>query len=452
MQKDQSYSNMTEKAILGGILENEENFDKVSPYLKDLDVLCEHESRLLWEKFKELRQNKVPIDLISTCNTLTKEDRLLGLTEDFIISCSQVECLETMSESYASQLYEKYLLRKIVEKSKEIQEKALGNFPDVYSTVNEAHTLIGNLINVKPSKEFSVTEQLTEAINDISSKEKKLINTGYESVNRFAGGLTRGEITIIGGRPGHGKTTCMLNLLAKAVSNGYKVLLFNRELPNSEVFKKLICLESNQLSYSMVRKGIYSESDLKELERVRRVMLEKYSSDKFLMFDDIRDFTSSVPEIKKFKPDIIFDDYIQLICTSSKDDRRFQIEKLVNDYKWLSKDMQCATVIVSQLNRNVEYRGSKVPQLSDLAESGSIEQVAENVFFVFYEYKADPKSKLGSNIITLCARKVRYGDTGSVNLGYDGDKCTIYNDLNELENARIEQESQRNIDTSDIPF
>jgi len=445
MEKENDHNLVAEKAILGGVLRNEENFDKVSPYLKDEKVLKDFETRLLWNKIKELKESKTPIDLISVCNALTKDDRLLGLNEDFVVGCSEIESLETRTESYASQLYEKYLLRKIINKSKEIQEKAEGNYPNVYETINEAHTLIGNLINIKPSREFSVNEQLTEAINDISSKEKKLIDTGYESINRFAGGLTRGEITIIGGRPGHGKTTCMLNLLAKAVSNGYKVILFNRELPNSEVFKKLICLESEKLSYSMVRKGIYNQNDLDELERVRKLMLTKYASERFLMFDDIRDFASSVPEIKKFKPDIIFDDYIQLICTDSKDDRRFQIEKLVNNYKWLSKDMQCATVIVSQLNRNVEYRGSKMPLLSDLAESGSIEQVAENVFFVFYEYKADPKSKLGSNVITLCARKVRYGDTGSVNLGYDGDKCTIYNDLNELEN-------RRQITNEDIPF
>mgnify|MGYP005812031015 CR=1 FL=1 len=445
MGKENDHNLVAEKAILGGVLRNEENFDKVSPYLKDEKVLKDFETRLLWNKIKELKESKTPIDLISVCNALTKDDRLLGLNEDFVVGCSEIESLETRTESYASQLYEKYLLRKIINKSKEIQEKAEGNYPNVYETINEAHTLIGNLINIKPSREFSVNEQLTEAINDISSKEKKLIDTGYESINRFAGGLTRGEITIIGGRPGHGKTTCMLNLLAKAVSNGYKVILFNRELPNSEVFKKLICLESEKLSYSMVRKGIYNQNDLDELERVRKLMLTKYASERFLMFDDIRDFASSVPEIKKFKPDIIFDDYIQLICTDSKDDRRFQIEKLVNNYKWLSKDMQCATVIVSQLNRNVEYRGSKMPLLSDLAESGSIEQVAENVFFVFYEYKADPKSKLGSNVITLCARKVRYGDTGSVNLGYDGDKCTIYNDLNELEN-------RRQITNEDIPF
>ena len=436
---------VAERAIMANILRDEDYFDKVAPYFKEEGVIEGYEVKLLWDRFKELKDKKVPIDLVSVCSTLTKEDKLLGLTSDFVVGCSEVDSIESRTETYASQLYEKFLLKKVIKKAKEIQDKAEGNFPDVYAKINEAHTLIGNLIESRPKKEFSVNEQLTQAINDISTKEKKLIDTGYQSINRFAGGLTRGEITIIGGRPGHGKTTCMLNLLVKAVSNGYRVILFNRELPNSEVFKKLICLESEKLSYSMVRKGIYNQSDLDELEKIRELMLKKYDSNNFLMFDDIRDFTSSVPEIKKFKPDIIFDDYIQLICTSSKDDRRFQIEKLVNDYKWLSKDMQCATVLVSQLNRNVEYRGNKIPQLSDLAESGSIEQVAENVFFVFYEYKADPKSKLGSNVITLCARKVRYGDTGTVNLGYDGDKCTIYNDLNELQN-------RRQIANDDIPF
>ena len=125
MEKDDSHSNVTERAILGGILKNEENYDKVSPYLKDINVLCEDECRLLWGKFKELKENKIQIDLISVCNTLNKEDKLLGLTQDFIISCSEIESLETRTESYASQLYEKYLLRKIINKSKEI----LNNFP-----------------------------------------------------------------------------------------------------------------------------------------------------------------------------------------------------------------------------------------------------------------------------------------------------------------------------------
>jgi replicative DNA helicase len=96
--------------------------------------------------------------------------------------------------------------------------------------------------------------------------------------------------------------------------------------------------------------------------------------------------------------------------------------------------MKASVVLASQLNRNVEYRGNGGrPQLSDLAESGAIEQVAENVLFVYYEYKVNPKSDLGRNVITLCARKVRYGQTGDINLGYKGDKCKVYNNEQELE-------------------
>ena len=109
--------------------------------------------------------------------------------------------------------------------------------------------------------------------------------------------------------------------------------------------------------------------------------------------------------------------------------RRLQLERLCNDYKWLAKENNCAVMLASQLNRMIEGRTGekKVPQLSDLAESGAIEQVAENVFFVYYGYKADPtKCK---NEIQLIASKVRYGETGHETLGYWGDVCTIKDDI-----------------------
>ena len=141
-------------------------------------------------------------------------------------------------------------------------------------------------------------------------------------------------------------------------------------------------------------------------------------------------------EVKKFKPDIIFDDYIQLIeCEGYIDNRRLQIEKLVNDYKWLAKETEAVVVLASQLNRGIERdnRGKKYkPQLSDLAESGAIEQVAENVFFSYYDYKVRGEAGKGKNIISLHACIVRYGDSGISDLGYDGDKCKIYNSIEEM--------------------
>tara|TARA_Y100000593_G_scaffold51491_1_gene96755 strand:+ start:2442 stop:3782 length:1341 start_codon:yes stop_codon:yes gene_type:complete len=440
------FSEETEDIILGNVMNYEDEYDNVAPYLRGGTVFYQDLAKMLWDKITDLKKKQMPIDLITVCNSLNKDEMLIGLNTEYVTKCFTSATTGGMSKTYAHQIYEKYLLRQLIEKATEIKDKASKNLSNAHDTLLETHTLLGSLIEIRPSQNFSIDDSLNLAINDISSRESKLISTGYESVDRFAGGLTRGEVSIIGGRPGHGKTTYMLNLLSRMLDNGYRVMLFNRELPNVEVMKKLICLESDSLSYSMIRKGIYDDKGLEELERVRRKIVKKYSKDNFVMFDNLRDFSSSSIEVKKFKPDVIFDDYIQLIALESKLDRRFQIEKLVNDYKWMAKEQKAAIVLASQLNRNVEYRGNGGrPQLSDLAESGAIEQVAENVLFVYYEYKVNPKSDLGRDIITLCARKVRYGQTGDIHLGYKGDKCKVYNNEKEAE-----QEEQ--IQKSILPF
>ena len=165
------------------------------------------------------------------------------------------------------------------------------------------------------------------------------------------------------------------------------------------------------------------------------------------MFDDIRDFPKTASEVKKFKPDVVIDDYIQLIKPTGKEDtRRLQLERICNDYKWLAKENNCAVILASQLNRYLETRGgaAKRPQLSDLAESGAIEQVAENVFFVYYKYKVEPSTS-SKNEIYLVASKVRYGETGEITLGYQGDICTIYDEIPLINHG------EQN-DTSKLPF
>ena len=189
----------------------------------------------------------------------------------------------------------------------------------------------------------------------------------------------------------------------------------------------------------MVRKNVYSEQEMTIVNQTIENIRKKYNDGMFLMFDNLRDFSQSASEVKKFKPDIIFDDYIQLIkCTGREEQRRLQIEQLVNDYKWLAKESNAAVVLASQLNRGIEYRDGKYePQLSDLAESGAIEQVAENVFFTYYDYKVKGEAGKGKNIISMSAKKVRYGETGLVDMGYDGDKCKLYNSMEEMIDGEI---------------
>ena len=382
------------------------------------------------------------VDMITVSSNLSEGDYINGVDGAFVVDCTNNCGASSTMEIYASKLYEKYLLRLVVEITGDLNESAMSNKIDVLDTLVTAHTSIGELISLRPDSVFDINESLSQAIESIRNTEKLLIKTNFGNIDGFAGGLTRGEITIVGGRPGHGKSTMLLNVLSNVLASDRKVLLFNRELTNVEVLKKLIAIESGKLSYTMIRKGIYDIGQLQELDRIRDYIAKKYNPDKFRMYDQIRDFAGSATEIKKFKPDVILDDYIQLITPINSDDpRRLQLERLVNDYKWIAKEYGCVVILASQLNRGIETRNKPSPQLSDLAESGAIEQVAENVFFVYYGYKIDQKPE-NKNIITLVAAKVRYGETGAVQMAYDGDRCKIYNsedDFFSRDNVKVKE-------------
>ena len=437
METTLPYDIDSENVLLGTVIRDIEEYDKVSKYFRKKEVFYQEKAQFLWERIVDLKRQGEFIDTASVCSSVTKKDSSRGLTKYYITGCTGNTCAKGAAEYYAIRIYEKYLLRRVIVESEAISDKAKSNDNDIYDRIATAHSIYGELLHSKPSKAQDIEDVISDTLNDIKNKKNKLIKTGYDKVDKFAGGLTRGEVTIVGGRPGHGKTTVLINILSNVLESGKRAMFFSRELPNSELMKKIMCLESEQLSYTMVRKNVYTENDLHVVNNTITQIKKKYSGDKFLMFDNLRDFSSSASEVKKFKPDIIFDDYIQLIsCEGYEDTRRLQIEKLVNDYKWLAKENNCVVVLASQLNRAIERdnRGKTYnPQLSDLAESGAIEQVAENVFFSYYDYKVrQEKSIHGKNVIALHACKVRYGDSGTALLGYDGNKCKIYNSQEEM--------------------
>ncbi len=436
------YDKVTEDAVLGSVINHEGEYEAVAKYFTDIEVFYQDRAKLLWKKIKYMKSKKEVVDTRTVTMSLNQHEINRGLTHYYVVTCTGDTCLEGMTELYAKKLYDKFLMRQVIVKAEQIKTQTMNNKEDIYQTISETHSILGEILNNKPSIASDIQDVIDETVDSIKNKTTKLITTGYANIDKFSGGLTRGEITIIGGRPGHGKTTVMINMLANVLEQGYRAIFFSRELPNSELLKKIICLESQQLSYGKVRKNIFEESDIKFFNTAVAHIKKKYSKDKFLMFDNVKDFASSSSEVKRFKPDIIFDDYIQLIaCKGKEDQRRLQIEKLVNDYKWLAKDTGAVVVLASQLNRFIERAGSRgkalMPQLSDLAESGAIEQVAENVFFSYYDYKVQGEKGKGKNIITLCASKVRYGDSGNVDLGYDGNKCKIHNSIEEMINDTI---------------
>jgi len=256
--------------------------------------------------------------------------------------------------------------------------------------------------------------------------------------------MTRGEITIIAGRPANGKTTVAANIARNLVMDGYTVAMFNREMPNTEMMKKFIAMEGDSISYRNLRHGIPSSKT--KVHEAMDFIHENYK-DKLFMYDDIRNISDTFHEIKNVNPDVVIDDHIGLIEYPSNDrrDLRHKIGDTTKQYKWLAKSEDMCVLLVSQLNRNIEYRTDAVPRLSDLAESGNLEQDAEIVAFTHYPYisrygEEDSSGRIWTeNELQLVVSKNRYGTTGSVEVGYSGDSCKLFDDLKAAMNHEIEK-------------
>mgnify|MGYP003155117922 FL=1 len=228
----------SEDVVLGSVIHNIEEYDKVSKYFSDKDVFYQDSAKLLWKRITEMKRAGEKIDTLSVCSTVTKKDSEKGLTKYYITGCTSNTCAKGAAEYYANRIYEKYLLRRVIVESEIISVKAKENDRNIYDSINKAHSLYGELLSSRPSFAQDIEDVISDTLSSIKNKTTKLVKTGYANVDKFAGGLTRGEVTIIGGRPGHGKTTVMVNLLSKALENGHKAMFFSRELPNSDFLEQ----------------------------------------------------------------------------------------------------------------------------------------------------------------------------------------------------------------------
>ena len=176
----------------------------------------------------------------------------------------------------------------------------------------------------------------------------------FWALDKPAGGMTRKEITVLGGRPGHGKSTLMINIVRHlAAQKGLKIMVFNREMSNNEMMKKIFIMESSDLTYDLLRLPeipSYLENSVNKLEKKVKA---KYKN--VYMYDDIRDLDEAIREIGRVQPDVVIDDYIQLIrVANGNKDRRFQLEDIMQEYKWAAKKWNFAGLLLSQLNREIE--------------------------------------------------------------------------------------------------
>ncbi len=377
-------SDEAEKELLGQILSDPKCIEEVKDLIPSPEVFYSTAHQVLWKVISDMHNRKEEIGYVTVIDNIPKEYKEM-LSAYYITGLIEGVPTTLTAPIHARKVYEKWLLRKTIGDAETISNAGTLKDADAYELVQRLHDSTYKIINMRPTEKFDLDSLLDDTIDRIYD-QSSVVKYGYGQLDQMTGGMTRGEISVIAGRPGHGKTTLSVNIIRRLVHQGYKVLVFNREMPNKEMMKKIMVMESKNLSYFGLRSFNYGDEELQELHRVKDSIQDLYN-DNLIMFDHIRDLGSSIRQAKKIKPDVIVDDYIQIIDVPQYQEKRLQISEIMKSYKWLAKDENLSVLLVSQLNRELERRINKRPQLSDLAESGSIEQDAETVIFNYYPWK-----------------------------------------------------------------
>jgi len=282
--------------------------------------------------------------------------------------------------------------------------------------LDEALNKLRDLKALQPTPEVFVGRQMELALNTALQGATNIIPYGLKSLDRHVAGLNRKEVTVIAARPSHGKTSFVCQLVLNWLEAGYKICFFSKEMPIERVYHKFlsnICyIDSNQ-----VKSGLMSDVEKQQLCDAGKMFTKTYKN-QLRIYDNIYSVREMESIIAKERPDIVIDDFIQLTEMNSKVQVRLAILEIMKTYKNIAKEYNCAFITISQLNRNIENRDDPIPRLSDLAESGSIEQLAADVLFLFYGHKVD--NSLSIEDVDLIASKTRYGTPGRVKLCFTG--------------------------------
>ena len=411
-----------EQALLGCIIQGGEREQEIAmAWIRDDEAFYNFDNKRIWTSMADLYKDGVDIDVVTLTNKVKdmhgdgKAYYITGLTESFVSTANV--------ENYARIVWEKYIQRETAKSAEALLNASYEDYKNVGSILEKHSRLIEELRQIQPSKQKDI-EVLVDEMKATVEEDSNLIPFNLGHLDTFAGGMTRKELTVLGGRPGHGKTTLVINIVRGLIEQGYRVMLFNREMSNTEMLKKMVVMDSSSLKYGDIRRNDLSENDKGEFELVSDKMKGNYKE--LLMYDNVRTLDDCLREIAKHKPDIVIDDYIQLIEVQGvKEGRRFEIEKIMQEYKWMCKQEDCSAILVSQLNREIEKRLDPRPRMSDYAESGVIEQTAELAMFVFYGHNFDSE-KFNPYKSEIIVAKSRYGKIGTHMVGFNGGRCKFY--------------------------
>lgn len=418
----------SEQSILGSIILDKEAIITVAETIQPMDFYKEAH-KIIYESMLKLNSNNEPIDLITLIEELRKEghlDSIGGIS--YLTSLSTIVPTTSNVKYYANIVKEKSVMRQLIKASNEIINLGYDASTDVQEILDKAEKNIFDISQEKSGDDIQpinvVLQDTFEMIEKLCTDKSEVtgITTGFADLNKKINGLQRTDLILLAARPAMGKTAFSLNLVQNAALKGdASVAVFSLEMSKEQLVQRMLSAQSN-VELSKIKTGNLGESDWPRIIDGMAVLSEAN-----IFIDDtpgikISEIRSKCRRLKIEKGlDLILIDYLQLMEGEGKNENRQQeIAKISRSLKILAKELDCPVVALSQLSRSPELRKDHRPILSDLRESGSIEQDADIVMFLYRDEYYHPDSDR-KNIGEVIIAKNRHGETGSVELVWLGE-------------------------------
>ncbi|WMC18802.1 MAG: replicative DNA helicase [Enterobacteriaceae bacterium PSpicST2] len=426
------YSLEAEQCILGSLLLNNNNWEKIIERI-NINDFYSNQHKIIFEEINFLLNKGKPLDLITLSESLKKKNKL-NLIGGFSYLIELSQNIPNISNiiAYTDIIHERAIIREIIIAANEIADACYNPMGKNYEElIDLAETKIFKISEIRSKRDEgpqSIDKILDDTISNVELFYKNPnngitgINTGYLDLNEKTGGLQKSDLIIIASRPSMGKTTFAMNLCENAAMTQEKpVLIFSLEMSGEQIMIRMLSSLS-RIHQTKIRTGQLNDNDWLRISKVIGILLENQN----IYIDDSSNLTPNEIRTRARRVyrenngiSLIMIDYLQLIRVPNlSNNRTLEITEISRSLKSLAKELNVPILALSQLNRSLEQRMDKRPVNSDLRESGSIEQDADLILFVYRDEIYNKKSKF-KNIAQIIIGKQRNGPIGSIFLNFN---------------------------------
>lgn len=417
-----------EQAVLGAIFRHAPALIEASEILQAHDFY-RRSHRLIFQSMLDLNDRGENIDPLTVASLLEKQDQLEDIGGRSYLSDLLMNVPSAANiVFYAKIVEEKAILRRLIQVSQEIEKDAYEQRMDTADILDQAEK---DILKVAENRNREGLQHISGVIQSNMNEIDRLyqndesitgLSTGYGALDAITAGLHPDELFILAARPGVGKTAFALNVAQNvATKSRQTVAIFSLEMSASQLVNRMICAEGS-IDASHLRTGQLSDEEWQNL-----IVATGSLSDANIYIDDTPGIRTSEirARCRRLKQEtgnlgFVVIDYLQLIEGSSKESRQQEVSEISRQLKKISKELEVPVMALSQLSRSVESRQDKRPILSDLRESGSIEQDADLVGFLYrddyYRDEDDEEESASDNIVEVIIEKNRHGARGTVQL------------------------------------